>query len=126
MEAVPETRYARSGDVSIAYQVIGEEPYDLVFMHAAVGNLEVGWEQPLVVKFFERLSSFARVLTFDRRGKGLSDRGACRAWRGARLVDRRGPRGRFGNRPAKRGAVELKGVPGEWRLYAVERHGGAP
>src|SRR5262249_43564715 len=63
-----------SGDVSIAYQVIGDGPLDLVYVHGAVGNLEVAWEQPLVVRFYERLSSFARLITFDRRGTGLSDR----------------------------------------------------
>src|SRR5262249_1003933 len=52
---VPETRYAMSGDVSIAYQVIGDGPLDLVYVHGAVGNLEVAWEQPLVVRFYERL-----------------------------------------------------------------------
>jgi class 3 adenylate cyclase len=71
---IPAIRYARSGDVSIAYQVIGDGPLDLVFVHGAIGNLEVSWEQPDVVKFYERLASFARLITFDRRGTGLSDR----------------------------------------------------
>jgi class 3 adenylate cyclase len=71
---VPEIRYAQSGDVSIAYQVIGDGPLDLVFVHGAVGNLEVHWEQPAVVQFYERLASFSRLITFDRRGTGLSDR----------------------------------------------------
>jgi pimeloyl-ACP methyl ester carboxylesterase/class 3 adenylate cyclase len=70
----PEVRYARSGDVSIAYVVIGAGPFDLVFVHGFVGNLETSWEQPLRVAFFERLASFARVIEFDRRGTGLSDR----------------------------------------------------
>ncbi|HEU5212603.1 MAG TPA: alpha/beta hydrolase, partial [Gaiellaceae bacterium] len=70
----PPIRYAQSGDVSIAYQVIGDGPIDLVFVYAFVANLEVMWEQPLVVALYERLSSFARLITFDRRGTGLSDR----------------------------------------------------
>jgi class 3 adenylate cyclase len=70
----PEIRYARSGDVSIAYAEVGEGPLDLVFVHGYVGNLEVAWQQPLRVAFFERLTSFARVIEFDRRGTGLSDR----------------------------------------------------
>lgn len=70
----PEVRYARSGDVSIAYVVTGSGSFDLVFVHGFVGNLESAWEQPDRVAFFERLGSFARVIEFDRRGTGLSDR----------------------------------------------------
>lgn len=71
---VPEVRYATSGDVSIAYVVTGAGPFDLVFVHGFVGNLETAWEQPSRVAFIERLGSFARVIEFDRRGTGLSDR----------------------------------------------------
>jgi len=70
----PEIRYARSGDVSLAYAVSGTGPFDLVLVHGFVGNLETVWEQPLRVAFLERLGSFARVIEFDRRGTGLSDR----------------------------------------------------
>lgn len=70
----PDVSYARSGDVSLAYVVTGTGPIDLVFVHGFVGNLETAWEQPLRVAFFERLGSFARVIEFDRRGTGLSDR----------------------------------------------------
>jgi len=70
----PEIRYARSGDVSIAYFVTGEAPRDLVFVYGAAGNLEVYAQFPLSVAFVERLTSFARVVMFDRRGFGLSDR----------------------------------------------------
>jgi class 3 adenylate cyclase/alpha-beta hydrolase superfamily lysophospholipase len=70
----PEISYARSGDVSLAYIVTGTGPIDLVFVHGFVGNLETAWEQPLRVAFFERLGSFTRVIEFDRRGTGLSDR----------------------------------------------------
>ena len=70
----PEIRYARSGDVSLAYVVSGEGSFDLVFVHGFVGNLETAWEQPLRQAFFERLGAFSRVIEFDRRGTGLSDR----------------------------------------------------
>jgi pimeloyl-ACP methyl ester carboxylesterase len=71
---MPAVRYAQSGDVSIGFMVVGEGPKDLVYVHGAVANLEVAWEQPLVVQFYERLASFSRLITFDRRGTGLSDR----------------------------------------------------
>jgi class 3 adenylate cyclase len=73
--AAPVTRYARSGDVNIAYQVIeGDGPLDVVFVHGFVGNMEVQAEQPGHEAFFERLASVGRVIRFDRRGTGLSDR----------------------------------------------------
>ncbi|MDO8612486.1 MAG: adenylate/guanylate cyclase domain-containing protein [Dehalococcoidia bacterium] len=70
----PETRYAKSGDVHIAYQVVGEGPLDLVWVPGFVSHLEVGWEEPEYGRFFERLASFSRVIIFDKRGTGLSDR----------------------------------------------------
>jgi pimeloyl-ACP methyl ester carboxylesterase len=69
----PETEYARSGDVAIAYQVVGDGPVDLVFV-PFFGNVRFAWEQPLYVRFFERLASFSRLILFDKRGTGLSDR----------------------------------------------------
>jgi class 3 adenylate cyclase/pimeloyl-ACP methyl ester carboxylesterase len=70
-----ETRYARSGDVSIAYQELeGAGPTDIVFVHGFVGNLEVEAENPRYEAFFERLRSLGRLIRFDRRGTGLSDR----------------------------------------------------
>ena len=69
-----DVRYARSGDVSIAYRVIGEGERDLVFVHGFAGNLEAEAETPHMVRFDERLSRFSRVIKFDRRGTGLSDR----------------------------------------------------
>src|SRR5215831_7784208 len=73
--AAPTTRYARSGDVNIAYQVIESDgPLDVVFVHGFVGNMEVQAEQPAHEAFFERLASVGRVIRFDRRGTGLSDR----------------------------------------------------
>jgi class 3 adenylate cyclase len=72
--AMPETKYARSGDYSIAYQVIGEGPIDLVYVPGFVSHVEIVWEEPHAVRFIERLASFARLIIFDKRGTGLSDR----------------------------------------------------
>jgi pimeloyl-ACP methyl ester carboxylesterase len=72
--AVPETRYARNGDVDIAYQVMGDGPVDLVSIEGAVTHLEILWEQPSFRRFCERLASFTRLIRFDKRGMGLSDR----------------------------------------------------
>ena len=70
-----ETRYARSGDVSIAYQELESDgPTDIVFAHGFVGNLEVEAENPRYEAFFERLRPLGRLIRFDRRGTGLSDR----------------------------------------------------
>lgn len=69
----PETHYAKSGDVNIAYQVLGEGPIDLVYVPGWVSHIEYGWEQPIVANFFRRLASFARLILFDKRGTGLSD-----------------------------------------------------
>jgi pimeloyl-ACP methyl ester carboxylesterase len=71
---LPETRYARSGDVSIAYQVSGEGPRDLLTVSGSYSNVEIAWESPRNHRFFTRLSSFARLIRFDKRGTGLSDR----------------------------------------------------
>ncbi len=71
---VPETRYARSADVHVAFQAFGEGPPDLVLAVGALWNIEHQWTQPKVVKVLERLASFSRVIVFDKRGTGLSDR----------------------------------------------------
>jgi class 3 adenylate cyclase len=70
----PEIRYARSGDVSIAYQVVGEREQDLVVVRGSLAHLDSVWEQPLFVRHVEGLATFSRVLLFDKRGMGLSDR----------------------------------------------------
>jgi pimeloyl-ACP methyl ester carboxylesterase/DNA-binding CsgD family transcriptional regulator len=70
----PETRYARSGDVRIAYQVIGNGPIDLVFVPGFLSNLEVHWEDPGYGHLLQRLGAFTRLIQFDKRGTGLSDR----------------------------------------------------
>jgi class 3 adenylate cyclase len=70
----PDTRYALSGDVNIAYQVTGEGPFDLVFVPGYVTHLELQWAIPGFAPFLERLSSFSRLIRFDKRGTGMSDR----------------------------------------------------
>jgi len=69
-----ETRYADSDGVSIAYRVHGEGPLDLVLVPGFVSQVELLWEEPEVARFFRRLTSFSRMLVFDKRGQGLSDR----------------------------------------------------
>jgi len=69
----PQTQYAKSGDVHIAYQVIGEGPLDLVFVPGFVSNVEASWQSPNCAKFLRRLASFSRLILFDKRGTGLSD-----------------------------------------------------
>jgi pimeloyl-ACP methyl ester carboxylesterase len=74
VEVEPEIRYARSGDVHIAYTVVGKGPLDLVLVEGYVTHLDVMWEQPGYRRWVRRLASFARVIRFDKRGMGLSDR----------------------------------------------------
>jgi pimeloyl-ACP methyl ester carboxylesterase/class 3 adenylate cyclase len=69
----PETRYAKSGDVSIAYQIAGDGPVDLLFVPGWVSHVEHGWDEPSYAPFLERLASFSRLILLDRRGTGLSD-----------------------------------------------------
>jgi class 3 adenylate cyclase len=71
---VPQTRYANSGDVQIAYQVVGEGPPDLVFVPGWIGNVDVIWDNSLVRPLLERLCSFCRLVLFDKRGTGASER----------------------------------------------------
>ncbi|HYY08144.1 MAG TPA: adenylate/guanylate cyclase domain-containing protein [Actinomycetota bacterium] len=71
----PETRYAKTADgVHVAYQVVGDGPIDMVFVMGWVTNIEVMWEDPDFARFLERLASFSRLILFDKRGVGLSDR----------------------------------------------------
>jgi pimeloyl-ACP methyl ester carboxylesterase/DNA-binding CsgD family transcriptional regulator len=69
-------RYAHNGDAAIAYRVVGDGPADVLFMGGFVSHLEIGLEPPLAQRFWERMGSFARVIVFDKRGMGLSDRDA--------------------------------------------------
>src|SRR5439155_19025810 len=74
--STPQTRYAKSGDVNIAYQVLGDGPRDLVLVPGFVSHLENDWDEPRSAHFLERLASFSRLIRFDKRGTGLSDRPA--------------------------------------------------
>ncbi len=68
-----ETRYAKSGRLSIAYQVVGEGAHDLILVPGFVSHVEVAWEQPRLAHFLSRLASFSRLIIFDKRGSGMSD-----------------------------------------------------
>ncbi len=69
-----KTKYTRSGDIYIAYQAVGEGPLDLVYVPGWVSHVELAWEEPTLARFLRRLASFSRLIAFDKRGTGLSDR----------------------------------------------------
>ena len=71
---LPTTRYTKSGGVNIAYQTVGDGPRDLVVVPGWVSNIDAFWEEPSLARLFTRLASFSRVILFDKRGTGLSDR----------------------------------------------------
>jgi pimeloyl-ACP methyl ester carboxylesterase len=71
--AAPETRYAKSGDINVAYQVLGEGPIDLVYVWGWLSHLDFQWTEPTLTTFFRRLAGFSRLIMFDKRGTGLSD-----------------------------------------------------
>src|SRR5438046_9294452 len=73
MRVVSEVRYARSGDVNIAYRVAGGGPFDVVFVPGTTSHVEVAWDVPFLRALFERIASFARLIVFDKRGTGMSD-----------------------------------------------------
>jgi len=70
----PETRYAKSGDVSVAYAVVGDGPLDVIFVPGFVSHVELVWSLPARAAMFEKLASFSRLIVFDKRGTGMSDR----------------------------------------------------
>jgi pimeloyl-ACP methyl ester carboxylesterase len=71
--AAPETRYAKSGEVNIAYQVVGEGQFDLVYVPGWISNIELMWDEPNHARLLRRLASFSRLILFDKRGTGMSD-----------------------------------------------------
>jgi class 3 adenylate cyclase len=77
MEEIPETRYAKSGDIHIAYQILGSGPLDLVLVPGFTSHVEYQWEEPHFAHMLRRLASFSRLICFDKRGTGLSDRDAA-------------------------------------------------
>jgi pimeloyl-ACP methyl ester carboxylesterase/class 3 adenylate cyclase len=70
----PQTRFTQQGEITLAYQVLGDGPIDLVLVPGFVSHLEYGWEEPAYARFLQRLASFSRLILFDKRGTGLSDR----------------------------------------------------
>ena len=74
MVEIPETRYARNGPVNLAYQTVGDGPIDVLVLFPGVTQLDYAWQYPPVVNFFERLAAFSRLVIYDKRGSGLSDR----------------------------------------------------
>jgi pimeloyl-ACP methyl ester carboxylesterase len=74
MGLTPPTQYAQSGDVHVAYQVTGRGEIDMVLAPGTVSHLDLDWDRPEKVSFIERLSSFCRLIRFDKRGTGLCDR----------------------------------------------------
>ncbi len=74
MVSEPETRYVKSADAHIAYQVVGDGPADLIVVRGYISHVEVAWESPALASFYRRLASFCRLILFDKRGTGLSDR----------------------------------------------------
>jgi pimeloyl-ACP methyl ester carboxylesterase len=72
--SAPRTRFARSGRYSIAYQVVGEGPFDLLYIPGFVSNVELAWQEPRLARFLGGLAAFSRLIAFDKRGTGLSDR----------------------------------------------------
>ena len=71
---MPDVRFARSGDTDVAYHIVGDGPIDLVFVEGAYTHLEVAWELPQFRRWCERLAEFTRLIVFDKRGMGMSDR----------------------------------------------------
>ena len=70
----PETRYVRCGDIAIAYQVVGDGPIDLLYARGWLSNVEYAWESPEYARFLSKLGRFSRLIFFDKRGTGMSDR----------------------------------------------------
>jgi hypothetical protein len=68
MPTLPETRYTYNGDVSLAYQVLGSGPFDLVLVPGFVSHVEHGWEEPSYARFLQHLATFSRLILFDKRG----------------------------------------------------------
>lgn len=71
---LPQTKYAQSGDIFIAYQISGSGPIDIVFAPGFISHLELMWEEPRHARFLHGLEAFGRLIRFDKRGTGLSDR----------------------------------------------------
>ena len=97
---LPETYYARSGDVSIAYQVVGDGPFDLVYVPGFVSHVELRWRVPSFAEHLVELASFSRLILFDKRGTGMSDRVAGAPTLETRMDDLRAVMDAVGSRRA--------------------------
>ena len=97
---LPETRYVRSGDVSIAYQVVGEGPFDLVAIPPFVTHIELIWTIASFAPLLDRLGTFSRFIRFDKRGTGMSDRAVGAPSLEARMDDVRAVMDAVGSRRA--------------------------
>ena len=96
----PETYYARSGDVSIAYQRVGDGPFDLVYVPGFVSHVELRWTVPSFAESLRELASFSRLILFDKRGTGMSDRVAGAPTLETRMDDLRAVMDAVGSRRA--------------------------
>jgi pimeloyl-ACP methyl ester carboxylesterase len=94
----PQTLYTRAGDVHIAYQVVGSGPFDIVFVPGLLGHVDLWWDDPGAARFFRRLASFARLIVFDKRGIGASDRSSDWAPLEERMDDLRAVLDEIGSR----------------------------
>lgn len=83
----PPVHYAKSGDVHVAYQTVGEGPLDILMTPGSISNLDVYWEEPSFARFFKGLTGIGRLILFDKRGTGLSDRGGEAATLEERIDD---------------------------------------
>jgi hypothetical protein len=118
-----QTQFARNGDVHIAFQVVGEGDLDLLLIDTWVHHVEAVWDFPDFARFLRRLSSFGRLIHFDRRGTGLSDPVPLdqlpEVLVSSTVKDLLAGSGlTFEDRLEH----ELKGVPGSWRLFAAQWH----
>jgi pimeloyl-ACP methyl ester carboxylesterase len=144
----PKTHYARTGGVSIAYQVVGEGPLDLVYVPGWISNIEMMWTDPSYARLLTRFAKFSRLILFDKRGTGLSDRvandqlptleermddvrvrsrGAIRLFR--RQLDEHSVRGDISAANDRAGVVrELREVvpPGRWVLARSRARASTP
>jgi pimeloyl-ACP methyl ester carboxylesterase len=100
MTTVPETKYARSGNIHIAYQVGGTGPPDIILVPGFPSHVEYQWEEPGFRHLLHRLASFSRLICFDKRGSGLSDRAASVATLEERMDDVRAVLDAVGSRRA--------------------------
>jgi pimeloyl-ACP methyl ester carboxylesterase len=115
---VSETPYAKSGDVRIAYQVVGNGSVELVFVPEFVSNLDVWWEEPSWAQFWGRLATFSRLILFDKRGTGLSDHTAPVA----NLEDRMDDVRACAQRSESQLSDLLSGEGRRWENKRLERH----